>query len=70
MAFRWRLGLQELGDRQWSFVPAFGRQRLRAGSVRENQQEEYEKTLKAFPKIDYSQLGRYETEDNTDGRKV
>jgi ribonucleoside-triphosphate reductase (thioredoxin) len=31
--------------------------------------EEYEKMSKAFPKIDYSQLGRYETEDNTEGAK-
>jgi hypothetical protein len=31
--------------------------------------EEYEKTLKSFPKIDYSELGRYETEDNTEGAK-
>lgn len=31
--------------------------------------EEYEKMAKAFPKIDYSQLGRYETEDNTEGAK-
>jgi ribonucleotide reductase alpha subunit len=31
--------------------------------------EEYEKLAKTFPKIDYSQLGKYETEDNTEGAK-
>lgn len=28
---------------------------------------EYKRRLKAFPKIDYTQLGKYETEDNTTG---
>lgn len=31
--------------------------------------EEYEKMVKDFPKIDYSQLSRYEQEDNTEGSK-
>ena len=31
--------------------------------------EEYDKMAKTFPKIDYSQLGKYETEDNTEGAK-
>jgi intein/homing endonuclease len=31
--------------------------------------EEFDKLSKTFPKIDYSQLGRYETEDNTEGAK-
>lgn len=31
--------------------------------------EEFDKMSKTFPKIDYSQLGRYETEDNTEGAK-
>lgn len=31
--------------------------------------EEFEKMSKSFPKIDYSQLGKYETEDNTEGAK-
>lgn len=31
--------------------------------------EEYDKMLKTFPKIDYSQLGKYEKEDNTEGAK-
>lgn len=31
--------------------------------------EEYEKLLKDFPKIDYSELSKYETDDNTDGAK-
>ncbi len=31
--------------------------------------EEYDKMSKTFPKIDYSQLGKYETEDNTEGAK-
>lgn len=31
--------------------------------------EEYEKTVKTFPKIDYSQLSKYEQEDNTEGAK-
>lgn len=31
--------------------------------------EEYEKMAKDFPEIDYSQLGKYEQEDNTDGAK-
>jgi ribonucleoside-diphosphate reductase alpha chain len=32
--------------------------------------EEYEKLKKDFPKIDYSQLGKYELEDNTTGAKA
>lgn len=32
--------------------------------------EEYEKILKNFPKLDYSQLSRYEQEDNTEGAKA
>lgn len=31
--------------------------------------EEYDKMAKAFPKIDYTQLGKYETDDNTEGAK-
>jgi len=31
--------------------------------------EEYDKMSKTFPKIDYSQLGKYEKEDNTEGAK-
>jgi len=31
--------------------------------------EEFEKMSKNFPKIDYSQLGKYETDDNTEGAK-
>jgi ribonucleoside-triphosphate reductase len=31
--------------------------------------EEFDKMSKTFPKIDYSQLGKYETEDNTEGAK-
>lgn len=31
--------------------------------------EEYDKMAKTFPKIDYSQLSRYEQEDNTEGAK-
>lgn len=31
--------------------------------------EEYESLIKKFPKIDYSQLSKYETEDNTEGAK-
>jgi intein/homing endonuclease len=31
--------------------------------------EEYEKIMKTFPKIDYSQLAKYEQEDNTEGAK-
>jgi ribonucleoside-diphosphate reductase alpha chain len=31
--------------------------------------EQYDKMVKTFPKIDYSQLGKYETEDNTEGAK-
>lgn len=31
--------------------------------------EEYDKLLKTFPKIDYSKLSAYETEDNTEGAK-
>lgn len=31
--------------------------------------EEYEKTVKTFPKIDYTQLSKYEQEDNTEGAK-
>jgi ribonucleoside-diphosphate reductase alpha chain len=31
--------------------------------------EEYDKIIKDFPKIDYTQLGKYETEDNTEGAK-
>lgn len=31
--------------------------------------EEYDKMAKTFPKIDYSELGKYETEDNTEGAK-
>ena len=29
----------------------------------------YDKLLKSFPKIDYSQLSKYETDDNTEGSK-
>jgi hypothetical protein len=32
-------------------------------------QEEYERRLKEFPKIDYSKLSQYEQEDNTVGAK-
>lgn len=32
--------------------------------------EEYEKMLKEFPKLDYTQLSRYEQEDNTEGAKA
>lgn len=32
--------------------------------------EEYDKMAKTFPKIDYSQLGKYETEDNTTGAQT
>ena len=31
--------------------------------------EEYDKMSKTFPKIDYSQLGKYEADDNTEGAK-
>jgi ribonucleoside-triphosphate reductase (thioredoxin) len=31
--------------------------------------EEYDKMIKSFPKIDYSQLAKYEQEDNTEGAK-
>jgi len=31
--------------------------------------EEYDKMATAFPKIDYTQLGKYETDDNTEGAK-
>jgi hypothetical protein len=32
-------------------------------------EEEYKKLIDNFPKIDYSQLSRYEQEDNTEGAK-
>lgn len=31
--------------------------------------EKYEELIKTFPKIDYTQLSKYETEDNTEGAK-
>jgi ribonucleoside-triphosphate reductase (thioredoxin) len=33
-------------------------------------ESEYDKMAKAFPKIDYSQLSKYELEDNTEGAKT
>lgn len=32
--------------------------------------EKYEELIKTFPKIDYTQLSKYETEDNTEGAKA
>jgi ribonucleoside-triphosphate reductase len=52
-----------------SFMPADGG-RYEQAPLEAISKEQYEKMLKAFPKIDYSQLGFYELEDSTEGAKT
>lgn len=52
-----------------SFLPVDGG-RYEQAPLEEITKEQYEKMLKKFPKIDYSQLSKYELEDNTEGAKT
>lgn len=52
-----------------SFLPADGGKYQQA-PLEEITQDKYEAMVKAFPAIDYSQLSRYEMEDNTEGAKT
>jgi hypothetical protein len=49
-----------------SFLP-FDGGKYEQAPYEEITEEEYKTRLKAFPKIDYSKLGQFETEDNTTG---
>jgi len=52
-----------------SFLPYDGGKYQQA-PYEEITKEEYEKALSIFPKLDYSQLSKYELEDNTEGAKT
>lgn len=52
-----------------SFLPYDGGKYEQA-PYEEITKEQYEKMIAKFPKIDYSQLSKYETEDNTEGAKT
>jgi ribonucleoside-diphosphate reductase alpha chain len=52
-----------------SFMPADGG-RYEQAPLEAISKEQYEKMLKAFPRIDYSELGMFELEDNTEGAKT
>jgi ribonucleoside-diphosphate reductase alpha chain len=52
-----------------SFLPYDGG-RYELAPYEEIDEKTYNKLLKSFPKIDYSQLSKYETEDNTEGSQA
>lgn len=53
-----------------SFLPYDGGGNYKQMPYEEITEASYNKMVKAFPKIDYSQLGRYEMEDNTTGAQA